>query len=86
MTSKSETNYSKSRVKVSPYRRSTRISEQFSTIANYSGNNSTQETDVIGDITSGTDNTPADGEGSTLSCSRDSTPEDDGKNYSESVR
>lgn len=37
VTSKSETNYSKSRVKVSPYRRSTRISEQFSTIANYSG-------------------------------------------------
>lgn len=36
--SKTDTNYSKSRIKISPYRRSSRISEQYSTIANYSGN------------------------------------------------
>ncbi|XP_077283922.1 uncharacterized protein LOC143909695 isoform X1 [Arctopsyche grandis] len=87
--SKTDTNYSKSRIKISPYRRSSRLSEQYSTIANYSGNNSTQDTDVIEDITSsGTDNTPAldSMEGSsTLNCSEESG-QGESKSYSESVR
>ncbi|KAJ0170679.1 hypothetical protein K1T71_013451 [Dendrolimus kikuchii] len=51
---KTDTNYSKSRVKVSPYRRSMRLAEQAETsaqanvslMANYTGNNTTMEMDI----------------------------------------
>ncbi|XP_048001579.1 cylicin-2-like isoform X2 [Leguminivora glycinivorella] len=45
---KPDTNFSKSRVKVSPYRRSMRIADQTtsSTTANYTGNNTTMEMDI----------------------------------------
>ncbi|KAJ8709892.1 hypothetical protein PYW08_009896 [Mythimna loreyi] len=46
--SKTDTNFSKSRVKVSPYRRSMRIADQTNTSlqANYTGNNTTMEMDI----------------------------------------
>lgn len=61
--SKLDTNYSKSRVKVSPYRRSGRIADQTNTsvMANYTGNNTTMEMDItetssfIAEDTSGLD-------------------------------
>ncbi|CAH0696984.1 unnamed protein product [Spodoptera exigua] len=45
---KTDTNFSKSRVKVSPYRRSMRIADQTNTSlqANYTGNNTTMEMDI----------------------------------------
>ncbi|XP_012551677.1 myb-like protein X isoform X1 [Bombyx mori] len=45
---KVDTNYSKSRVKVSPYRRSMRLADQTtsSVLANYTGNNTTMEMDI----------------------------------------
>ncbi|XP_050357523.1 uncharacterized protein LOC126778148 isoform X4 [Nymphalis io] len=45
---KADTNYSKSRVKVSPYRRSSRLADQtdLSLLANYTGNNTTMEMDI----------------------------------------
>ncbi|CAB3232545.1 unnamed protein product [Arctia plantaginis] len=45
---KTDTNYSKSRVKVSPYRRSMRLADQTNTsvMANYTGNNTTMEMDI----------------------------------------
>ncbi|XP_037295923.1 cylicin-1 isoform X2 [Manduca sexta] len=45
---KTDTNYSKSRVKVSPYRRSLRLADQTtsSVMANYTGNNTTMEMDI----------------------------------------
>ncbi|CAK1540907.1 unnamed protein product [Leptosia nina] len=45
---KPDTNYSKSRVKVSPYRRSIRLADQTATSlqANYTGNNTTMEMDI----------------------------------------
>ncbi|XP_045518647.1 protein starmaker-like isoform X2 [Pieris brassicae] len=50
-TRKPDTNYSKSRVKVSPYRRSMRLTApadltQTSLLANYTGNNTTMEMDI----------------------------------------
>ncbi|XP_060807062.1 myb-like protein X isoform X4 [Amyelois transitella] len=45
---KPDTNFSKSRVKVSPYRRSVRLADQTnsSVMANYTGNNTTMEMDI----------------------------------------
>ncbi|XP_075986457.1 uncharacterized protein LOC142983455 isoform X5 [Anticarsia gemmatalis] len=45
---KTDTNFSKSRVKVSPYRRSMRLADQTNTslVANYTGNNTTMEMDI----------------------------------------
>uniref|UniRef100_A0A2A4JT93 Uncharacterized protein n=1 Tax=Heliothis virescens TaxID=7102 RepID=A0A2A4JT93_HELVI len=45
---KTDTNFSKSRVKVSPYRRSMRLADQTNTSlqANYTGNNTTMEMDI----------------------------------------
>ncbi|XP_039760515.1 nucleolar protein dao-5-like isoform X3 [Pararge aegeria] len=45
---KADTNFSKSRVKVSPYRRSTRLADNTNTslLANYTGNNTTMEMDI----------------------------------------
>ncbi|KAL0811586.1 hypothetical protein ABMA28_009965 [Loxostege sticticalis] len=44
---KTDTNYSKSRVKVSPYRRSVRADQTTSSVmANYTGNNTTMEMDI----------------------------------------
>ncbi|XP_023944300.2 glutamic acid-rich protein isoform X3 [Bicyclus anynana] len=45
---KADTNYSKSRVKVSPYRRSARLADNTNTslLANYTGNNTTMEMDI----------------------------------------
>ncbi|XP_045780718.1 E3 ubiquitin-protein ligase RBBP6-like isoform X4 [Maniola jurtina] len=51
---KADTNYSKSRVKVSPYRRSARLADNTNTslLANYTGNNTTMEMDITAETSS----------------------------------
>ncbi|KAJ2941631.1 hypothetical protein O0L34_g14687 [Tuta absoluta] len=51
---KTDTNFSKSRVKVSPYRRSTRAHDHTtsSVMANYTGNNTTMEMDITAETSS----------------------------------
>ncbi|XP_034837178.1 uncharacterized protein DDB_G0286299-like isoform X1 [Maniola hyperantus] len=51
---KADTNYSKSRVKVSPYRRSARLADHTNTslLANYTGNNTTMEMDITAETSS----------------------------------
>ncbi|CAH0721327.1 unnamed protein product, partial [Brenthis ino] len=56
---KADTNFSKSRVKVSPYRRSARVADvDVSLVANYTGNNTTMEMDITESSSFMTEETP----------------------------